>query len=54
MEKTKYRVAAFALTASSCALANVVADNVIRSAAPANDRVMGNLVPAAASLASNS
>ena len=42
MEKTKYWVAALALTASSCAFANVAADNVIRSAAPANDRVMGN------------
>ncbi|WP_158936540.1 hypothetical protein [Burkholderia sp. S171] len=42
MKKTKYWVAAFALAASGCAFANVAADNVIRSAAPANDRVMGN------------
>jgi len=42
MKKTKYWAAAFALAASGCAFANVATDNVIRSAAPANDRVMGN------------
>jgi hypothetical protein len=44
MKQTKYWAAAFALAlaASGCAFANVAADNVIRSAAPANDRVMGN------------
>ncbi|WP_213763505.1 hypothetical protein [Caballeronia sp. dw_19] len=42
MKQTKYWVAAFALAASGCAFANVAADNVIRSAAPANDRVVGN------------
>ncbi|SAL60817.1 hypothetical protein AWB69_06755 [Caballeronia udeis] len=42
MKKTKYWAAGFALAASSCAFANIAEDNLVRSAAPANDRVMGN------------
>jgi hypothetical protein len=42
MKKTKYLLATFALTASSCVFANTAADNVRLSAAPPKDRVAGN------------
>jgi hypothetical protein len=44
MKQKKCRAAAFALAlaASGCAFANVAADNVIRSAAPPGERIMGN------------
>ena len=42
MKRMKLWAAAFALAASGSVFANVAADNVIRSAAPPSDRVMGN------------
>ena len=44
MGKMKYWMTAlgFGLAASSCAFASVAADNVQRSAVPANDRFIGN------------
>jgi hypothetical protein len=42
MKQKKYWAAAFALAASGCAFANVAVDNVIRSAAPPSERIMGN------------
>jgi hypothetical protein len=44
MKQKKCRAAAFALAlaASGCAFANVATDNVIRSAAPPGERIMGN------------
>jgi hypothetical protein len=44
MKQKKCRAAAFALAlaTSGCAFANVATDNVIRSAAPPGERIMGN------------
>lgn len=42
MKQTKYWAAAFALAVSGSVFANVAADNVIRSAAPPSERVIGN------------